>query len=225
MDNLVTIQNVRGYIDDKGTAWLNLEDVARGLGFVDNSKGVEYVKWDRVGQYLTDLNFSTQVSKDQFIPENIFYRLAMKAKNETAERFQAKVADEILPAIRKTGSYSIHPKTDDEIIALGYQKAMDKIKLLEPKAKKFDALMDSSNYQSMEAAAKVINIGRNTLFKILREHNILTDRNLPYQQYIDRGYFVVKEYTITINGEPQMYAQTFATAKGINFLSEFLEKQ
>ena len=40
-------------------------------------------------------------------PENIFYRLAMKAKNETAEKFQALVADEIIPSIRKTGSYSV----------------------------------------------------------------------------------------------------------------------
>jgi prophage antirepressor-like protein len=30
----------------------------------------------------------------------------MKAKNEIAEAFQAKVADEIIPSIRKTGSYS-----------------------------------------------------------------------------------------------------------------------
>ena len=40
-----------------------------------------------------------------FIPENIFYRLAMKAKNETAERFQALIADEVIPTIRKTGGY------------------------------------------------------------------------------------------------------------------------
>jgi len=33
------------------------------------------------------LNFSQQVGKDVYIPENIFYRLAMKTKNETAERF------------------------------------------------------------------------------------------------------------------------------------------
>ena len=40
-----------------------------------------------------------------FIPENMFYRLAMKASNAAAEKFQAKVADEILPSIRKHGAY------------------------------------------------------------------------------------------------------------------------
>ncbi|MCI9127419.1 MAG: hypothetical protein HFG28_09505 [Eubacterium sp.] len=44
-------------------------------------------------------------SLPQFISENIFYRLAMKAKNETAEKFQAKVANEIIPSIRKHGGY------------------------------------------------------------------------------------------------------------------------
>lgn len=88
-----------------GTAYLKLETVARGLGFTDDSKGKEYVRWNTVKQYLMEIGFSQEVAKDDFIPENIFYRLAMKAKNETAEKFQAKVADEIIPSIRKTGGY------------------------------------------------------------------------------------------------------------------------
>lgn len=108
MNELTVIKSVRGYMKDN-TAYLNLEDVARGLGFVDNSKGTEYVRWASVQGYLRDIGFSQEVAKDGFIPENIFYRLAMKAKNETAEKFQALVADEILPSIRKTGSYSVKP--------------------------------------------------------------------------------------------------------------------
>ena len=69
-------------------------------------------RWSRVEECLQDLNFLPQVAEngnphDYYIPENIFYRLCMKAKNEVAEKFQAKVADEIIPSIRKTGSYSI----------------------------------------------------------------------------------------------------------------------
>ena len=61
---------------------------------------------------MKDLNFLPQVAEnenphDYYIPENIFYRLCMKAKNEVAEAFQAKVADEIIPSIRKTGGYSV----------------------------------------------------------------------------------------------------------------------
>lgn len=104
---IITIQNVRAYIDAQGTAWLNAEDVARGLGFTEIKNDVEYVKWRRVNEYLREFGFSPDVAKDSFIPENMFYRLAMKASNAAAEKFQALVADEILPTLRKTGTYSI----------------------------------------------------------------------------------------------------------------------
>lgn len=106
----VLISGVSCYEQD-GTAYLRLEDVARGLGFTQtqNKGGVEYtsIRWERIEQYLAEIGFPHKWGKDDFIPENIFYRLAMKAKNETAEKFQALVADEIIPSIRKTGSYSV----------------------------------------------------------------------------------------------------------------------
>lgn len=103
-NEIMTISGVSCYEKD-GTAYLNLEAVARGLGFTDKKGDVEYVRWNRVDGYLKELNFATCGERPSYIPENIFYRLAMKAKNETAEKFQALVADEIIPSIRKTGSY------------------------------------------------------------------------------------------------------------------------
>lgn len=99
MENKLKITNISGVdcYEKDGMAYLKLEAVARGLGFTDNSKGVEYVRWNTVKQYLADIGFSQEVAKTDYIPENVFYRLAMKAKNETAERFQALVADEIIP--------------------------------------------------------------------------------------------------------------------------------
>ena len=103
--------------EKEGIIYLKLENVARGLGFthkeVKNGKEYESVRWVVVRSYLDDLGFrpqvgetiSQEVAKDSFIPENIFYRLAMKAKNEAAEKFQALVADEIIPSIRKHGAY------------------------------------------------------------------------------------------------------------------------
>lgn len=115
----VLISGVACYERD-GTAYLRLEDVARGLGFTQTAKsGNEVIRWERVTKYLAELGIPT--SGDGFppayIPENIFYRLAMKAKNETAEKFQALVADEIIPSIRKTGSYTM-PKLSKEMQAL-----------------------------------------------------------------------------------------------------------
>ena len=110
---------VHGYLDENGTAWFNVEDIARGLGFTQVAKsGNVVVRWERVNKYLREFGFiptngddiptsGDGVTKGDFIPENMFYRLAMKANNETAQDFQAWLADEVVPSIRKTGSYSL----------------------------------------------------------------------------------------------------------------------
>lgn len=118
MKDIMTIQNVRGYLDAQGTAWLNAEDVARGLGFTETAaSGNITIRWRTVRTYLADFGYQPvagscdDINGGSYIPENMFYRLAMKAKNAAAEKFQAKVADEILPSIRKTGSYSVKAST------------------------------------------------------------------------------------------------------------------
>ena len=115
MSEVITIGNVSGYVAKDGNAWLNAEDVARGWGFTQTKNGVEYVKWERVNGYLKEFGFSPQVGKGDFLPENMVYRLGFKANNEIAQMFQAKLADEVLPAIRKTGSYNTIPKDRTEL--------------------------------------------------------------------------------------------------------------
>lgn len=112
----VLISGVSCYEQD-GTAYLKLDDVARGLGFTQTKNGLEYIRWDRVESYLAGFGFPHLWGKDDFIPENVFYRLAMKANNPVAEKFQALVADEIIPSIRKTGGYRM-PKLSKEMQAL-----------------------------------------------------------------------------------------------------------
>ena len=108
MSEILNINGMECY-EQNGTAYLKLETVARGLGFTttQNVGGTEYinVRWKRVEEYLEEIGFATSGKRPDFIPENIFYRLAMKAKNETAEKFQALVADEIIPSIRRHGAY------------------------------------------------------------------------------------------------------------------------
>ena len=117
-EKVMNIGGVDCYERD-GVAYLELDAVARGLGFTTTQivNGTEYinVRWRRVDEYLKELNFATCGKRPDFIPENIFYRLAMKAKNDVAEAFQAKVADEIIPSIRKHGAY-LTPETIEAAI-------------------------------------------------------------------------------------------------------------
>lgn len=117
MNNIMEIDGIECY-EQNGTAYLKLETVARGLGFVDKRKGNEYIRWERVKGYLAEIGVSPEVAKDDFIPENVFYRLAMKAKNKVAEAFQAKIADEVIPSIRRTGSYGVPNGLADTIVKL-----------------------------------------------------------------------------------------------------------
>lgn len=120
MENLITVSGVTGYIDENGIAQLCLTDVAHGLGFTEKAaSGNTTIRWRTVRGYLNDFGIAASCDEmlPNYIPENIFYRLAMKAKNEVAEKFQGKVADEILPAIRKTGTYSAQPMTEIQMLA------------------------------------------------------------------------------------------------------------
>lgn len=118
MSNIITISGIRGFIDENSVAQLNTEDVARGWGFTqkETKNGKEYitVRWSRVFGYLDEFGFDHKWSKDGFIPENMVYRLGFKASNEAAQVFQAKLADEVLPALRKTGTYSINPAPKED---------------------------------------------------------------------------------------------------------------
>lgn len=66
--------------------------------------------------------------------------------------------------------------------------------------------------------SKIIKIGRNTLFSKLREIRILMHNNMPYQYYIDRGYFKCIENAFTQNNIKRIYTKTMITAKGQDYL-------
>lgn len=126
MNNLITVSGVSGYIDENGVVQLNLENCARGLGFTTvATSGNECVRWVRVDEYLEVLKFATSGERPEYIPENIFYRLAMKASNKTAVDFQCKIADEILPAIRKTGTYALKQMSQAELTAMIAQNQVE----------------------------------------------------------------------------------------------------
>ncbi|MEK3788780.1 phage antirepressor KilAC domain-containing protein [Paenibacillus sp. FSL K6-1230] len=242
MTQLVTIHGVRGYIDDKGTAQLNLEDVARGLGFTE-TKG-NYIRWQRVETYLSEFGFSTSGEKPDYIPENIFYRLAMKAKNAAAEEFQAKVADDILPSIRRTGMYATTELLDNPDLlieaATRLKQEREEKRLLQaqieqdkPKVLFADAVSASKTSILVGELAKIlkqngVQMGQKRLFSWLRDNGFLirrngTDYNMPTQRSMEMGLFEIKETSIThsdghitINKTPKI------TGKGqVYFINKF----
>lgn len=112
---------IRTVKNNDGSISVNLEDAARGLGFTTvATSGNEVVRWSRVKHYLNEFGVSQQVGKGSFIPESVFYLLAMKANNDSAKSFQVWVAKDVLPAIRKTGTYKV-PSNSMEALELMFE--------------------------------------------------------------------------------------------------------
>ena len=126
MTNEVQVFNGLKVKEVNGQVMFNAESVAIGMGITETKKnGVVYVIWNRVNKYLGISTDVSKVEKGDYITEPQFYKLAIKANNETAERFQNWVTEEVLPSIRKTGSYQAKPMTFDEKLALALQSEQD----------------------------------------------------------------------------------------------------
>ena len=230
MNNFQIIGGVSCYEED-GTAYLRLEDVARGLGFTRvAASGNKVIRWERVDEYLSELGVPT-CGHDDYIPENIFYRLAMKAKNETAEKFQALVADEIIPSIRRTGGYIAGQKelSPDELMAKALLVAQKTLadreaqissltvqnQIMAPKADYFDEIVDRNLLTSFRETAKQLGIGEKSFIAFLLEKKyIYRDKRGKLMPYAEKntGLFEIKE---CFNEKTQWAGtQTLITPKG-----------
>ena len=228
-----------------GVVYLKLEDIAKGLGFtrVANS-GNEVVRWERVNKYLAEFGVPT-CGHDDFIPENIFYRLAMKANNAAAVAFQKKIADEVIPSIRKHGAYLTPEKVEevllnpDTIILLATRLKNEQeermrleaqIEADAPKVELAEQCLMASNSISLNEFCKVLyrendlEIGSHRLFRFLRERKVLQANNLPYQSYMQRGWFDNTQEQDCVGSNIITYPMARITPKGQMGVLRLLKK-
>ena len=132
---------------------------------------------------------------------------------------------------------ALTPKTNLEkqlIIqqAMQYQAEMieelqNKVARLEPAAEFAYQICSSKDAIDIGNCAKVLNrnIGRNNLFEFLRNRKILQQDNIPYQKYIDNGYFRVIETKYTIpSGETKISLKTLVLQKGVAYINKLLRE-
>lgn len=188
--------------EQNGVAYLRLENVARGLGFTRiAASGNKVIMWSRVEKYLEDLGVHTCAHED-FIPENIFYRLAMKAKNETAEKFQALVADEIIPSIRKNGIYATDNVIDEILnnpdFGIELLTKLKKERQARVEAERKNTILTHVNKTyTMTEIAKELNLNSAIqLNKLLADRKIQYNVNgtwVLYSPYSSMGYEEIKQ--------------------------------
>lgn len=93
----------------------------------------------------------------------------------------------------------------------------------------YDDVTESSTAIDIGTVSKLLNfkgVGRNTLFEILRKEGILQHNNIPYQKYVDNGYFRVIEskWNDYITGDVKISFKTVVYQKGIEYISKLLKK-
>lgn len=116
------------------------------------------------------------------------------------------------------------PKTLSEALRLAADqadradRAEQQLVAQAPKVEFAETVRNMEAGLTMLQMAKLIGWGRNKLMATMRENGILTPHNVPYQKYIDRGYFTVAESTVKRTGGVVPVLSTLVTGAGQVFL-------
>lgn len=234
-------------IDDK--PYFVANDIARSLGYKRPADAITaHCKGSVKYRYLTEGG----EQELKVIPEGDIYRLIMKSKLPSAEKFESWVMDEVLPSIRKNGGYIQNQEnlSDAELMAkalLVAQKTIEqrnqiieqqrqKIIADKPKTIFADAVATSNTSILIGDLAKLIcqnghKIGQKRLFQWLRDNGYLmkdgNSRNMPKQRYVEMGLFEIKESNLqNPDGSVRITRTTKVTGKGqVYFINKFLNTE
>lgn len=237
MNNIQVFTNeqfgqVRTVVID-GKPYFVANDIARALGYKRPADAVTaHCKGSVKHRYPTDGGEQDV----KVIPEGDMYRLIIHSKLPSAEQFESWIFDEVIPSIRKHGAYMTDETLEkallspDFLIRLAQELKSEKEKnakltaeneRMQPLADFATQVSEATNLIDMNSMAKLlhdrdnsIDIGRNKLFKLLRDKEILMSNNQPYQRYVTSGYFKVKEYTYDTPFGKKVNTQTLVTGKG-----------
>ena len=181
-----------------------------------------------------------------FVNEKNLYRVIMRSDKPQAEPFQDWVCGEVLPSIRKTGSYSIQnlsrkelalmviqAEEENERLALENKQQAEVIAEQKPKVVFAEAIVGSQSSCLIGELAKIITqnghkIGQNRLFEWLRQNHYLGTKgeyyNIPNQEYVERGLFEIKKTSHSENGVMKTTSTPKVTGKGQQyFVNLFLK--
>lgn len=173
------------------------------------------------------------------INESGLYSLILGSKQESAKRFKRWVTSEVLPAIRRTGSYSNQP-TGGKLLAMAVLEAQklleakdEEIARMKPKEIFADSVASSHSTILIGELAKILKAngyetGQKRLFETLRQDGFLikrkgSDYNMPTQKAMELGLFEIKETVINNpDGSIRVSKTTKVTGKGqIYFVNRY----
>ncbi len=220
-------------------------DVATALGYknprkalADHCKGV-------VERRCNDSLRRQQ--KMNFIPEGDIYRLAARSELPGADAFERWIFDEVLPSIRKHGTYAIDTLLDNPDLAIkaftALKKEREKSKALEkenerqrqeiadfqPMRQYLDTILSSTGVLATTQIAADYGLSAKQLNRILHEEGIQRNVNgqwILYRRHMGKGY--TKSATLCIqhtHREPETKLHTYWTQKGRVMIHNILTRR
>lgn len=229
------------------------KDVAKILGYKDPTKAVRE-KVDNEDRWVSEtdphpiIDNLGRTQNPTWINESGLYSLILSSKLPTAKKFKRWVTSDVLPSIRKHGLYATDELLNNPDFAIKVFTALkeekeknaqltitvkeqgQKIEEQKPLVEFAEKVSHSDNLINMGKMAKLlkdsnINIGRNKLFEWLRDKGILMSDNIPYQKYIDSGYFEVKESVFCTSTGYKTGQTTLVTGRGQVFIHKKLQEE
>ena len=224
-----------------GQPWFVAVDVALILGYASTKDATRVLDDDEKGGHILPTPGGAQ--EFTIISESGLFNLALRSRRDEARPFRKWVTGEVLPALRRTGSYALAPALDISDPLVLAQKFIEaeterrtlsaQVETMTPKAQVYDALVSSEGSYSVAEAAKLLSTGEVRLFRTLRGRHILMDgnrsgvehHNVPYQQYLDRGYFELITRPRPGGETDRVSYTTRVTARGLAWLQKGLSQQ
>ena len=221
-----------------------LADICRVL---DLHAGMTKQRLDQKGVSLIDTPTNGGIQQLVYISEKNLYKVIMRSDKPQAEPFQDWVCGEVLPSIRRTGSYSvqklsrkelaqmvIEAEEEKERLQLEVKKREEKIEQDKPKVLFADAVCTSKRSCLVAELAKIlqqhgVTLGQNRLFNWLRHNGYLCQKgqyyNQPTQKAMELGLFEIKKTSINKpDGSVLVTSTTKVTGRGqVYFVNKFLK--
>ncbi|QAB18415.1 hypothetical protein Leucomu_11255 [Leucobacter muris] len=217
-----------------GQPWFVARDVAAVLGYADATSAVRQHCKGVANHH--PLRTAGGVQQLRVIPESDVMRMIVSSRLPDAQRFERWVFEEVLPAIRRTGSYGaaqVDPTTPQgmRLVLEAATAALAELDVARPKAEAWDELASAKGDYSVADAAKIlaragIDTGQQRLFKTLHEFGWIyrsAGRWQAYQWAVDGGDLAHKiqaHYHPNTSELVQDTPQIRVTAKGLRRLRD-----
>lgn len=216
-------------------------DLCRALGYSNGRDAVsKHVDEDDVAKRDTTDSIG-RVQQLTYVSESGMYALVLGSKLPQAKQFKHWVTSQVLPTIRKNGSYSIsqlsrkqlalmvvQAEEEKERLALENKQQAEKLEEQAPKVMFAEAVTGSDTNIIIRDLAKLIcqngyEIGERRLYQWLRNKEYITIDNKPMQRYIEQGLFFISEGTHSEKGIMRTHLTTKVTPKGqLYFINKFI---